>query len=53
MQGPALYHQLVIHNQTAYLAGQTAASLAAIDGGTNYTGQATQACGVLWVHFVR
>lgn len=42
MQGPALYHQLVIHNGTVYLAGQTAASLAHDKSGDTYAGQAAQ-----------
>lgn len=41
-QGPLLYHQLVVHGNTVYLAGQTAASLEPKDGGDSYTGQAQQ-----------
>lgn len=40
-QGPHLYHQRVIHNNTIYLAGQTA-NILADAGGNTYTGQAHQ-----------
>lgn len=40
MQAAPLYHQLVVHNSTVYLAGQTANFLTG-DGAT-YTGQLKQ-----------